>query len=421
MGYVVSLAAVGEEAEEEAATATCRRGDEVLKTYDGFPLQAGDIITSGKEKILLAFLDDSAVTLDQESSLKIEAYPYPARRSPTTVSVESGSAFFAVTPRPDDAHFMVRLRDHTLNVKGTKFVVYTTLDNTGKYLATISVTQGSVTLSPNSKNANEVDITAGTQVAMTVLFNNITGYTPPSTTLQQKNLSKDQIKALASSYVNKTSVSVSNSGAVTIKSITNNNDGSVNTTSLTVVGGKLTKSSTSVKSGKTVTEKISESLKNGVMTGTLTETNGTTKITAKLVGGAGTATVKDGKESYKGTVSVSASNVETVDATSKNGDRIVTITSFQPDGSTQQTITKFANGSTTGTQTSTITAPSGTVTTVTAQVTTALNGTGTSFVSVAGTTPTTTTTGTPKPPIPGFVTPDGTNVTDPSNPTPVSQ
>ena len=432
VGYVVSLAESDDEAEAAPATVTCRRADQLLEAYDGFAVQAGDIITSGKEKALIAFLDESAVTLDKESSLKVEAYPYPARRSPTAVSVESGSAFFLVTPRPDDAHFMVRMREHTIDVKGTKFLVYIKWDEAGgRYQSTVSVTQGQVKLLPSAKGASFVDIMDGTQVALTSLHKNIAGFTGAETTLQEKNLSKDEIKALETGYVNKMSISTGKAGALSIKSIAKNNDGSVNTTSLTEANGVMTKRTSTVKSGMITTEKISESFSKGTSKASLTQLYMGYTIKGKLVGDAGTATVKDGatKELYKGTITIlpgrtrMSQGLRIVDATTKTGKRIVLIIGYLEDGSYQQSVTTFASaGATTGTQVTTITGQNGVVTTINEHVTSAWSGT--DFTNVPGTKPIVTGGGALPPGLPvapDFLTPGGINVDNPSNPNPASQ
>jgi hypothetical protein len=261
---------------------------------------------------------------------------------------------------------------------------------------------------------------------LTSLSKNIAGFTGADTTLQEKNLTKDQIAALESGYVNKMSVSTK-AGAISIKSVAHNNDGTVNTTSLTEANGVLSKRTTTIKDGKVTTEKISESFSGGSTKTTLSQLYLGYKIGAKLIGDEGTATVKDGatKELYKGTIKVTPGNlrmsqgVRIIDATSKTGKRIVIIIGFLADGSYQKSVTTFAAGATTGTQVTTTTGQNGVVTSLSEQVTS--TWTGTDFVNMEGVAPVSTVTGTAKPPVPDFVTPGGINVDNPANPNPVSQ
>ncbi|MCY3017981.1 MAG: FecR family protein [Planctomycetota bacterium] len=425
VGYVVSLAATDDEAEAAPATVTCRRADQVLEAYDGFPLQPGDIITSGKERVLIAFLDESAVTLDKESSIRVEAYPYPAQRKSTTVSVESGSAFFVVTPRPDGAHFMVRMRDHTIDVKGTSFLVYINWDATaGTYTSTISVTKGQVKLCTSATGANFVDIMDGTQLALTLLHKNVAGFTGADTTIQQKNLTKDQIAALEADYVNKLSVSTGKAGEINITSIAKNHYGQVITTSLKEVNGVMTKRTTTFKDGKITTEKFSETTSGGITKASLSQLYMGYKIGAKLVGNDGTATVKDGatKDLYKGTIKITSEGLRIVDATTKTGKHIVIVIGFLLDGSYQKSVSTFAAGATTGTQVTTTTGIDGKATVVTEQVTNVW--TGTDFANVPGTAPVVTGGGALPPGFPAppdFLTPGDHNVDNPTNPNPVSR
>jgi hypothetical protein len=409
VAYVISLA------DEDGAgfvPASCLRASKSIEADNGFAALPGDVITAGTGKTLVAFVDGSCATLSPKSSLKIDAYQYPAQRCPTTVSVESGRAFFSVTPRPDDAHFMVHMRDHTIEVKGTQFDVITEWNSTtNTYSATVGVVKGSVTLNPSGATA--VNMVVGTQVVLTSPITNITGYTGASTTLQQGNISTAEIKTLEASGVSTTEVNVGNNGSVSIKATSKNADGSVTTTSLTEVNGVTTKLSSSTKSGKTTTEKISES---GTKE-TITQNSNGLQITEKLVSGAGTVTIKDSatKTTYTGTVtSITGGSLAT--ATSKSGAKVVVETQYLANGTQQVTTLNLASGATSGSATVTIINPNGSTTTETQQVTSSSSG-----LTPVGA-PTNVATTTPsQPQVPSVSTPGTPNPTNPLNPVPISQ
>jgi|GEM_PF-6609010 len=359
IGYVVDTVLVsdeddvaenaGEVADEPANIAYLVRNGEKLAAVEGTEVFSGDVLSTDPDSTIgIAFLDNSAVTVRPGSTVRIVDYAYPARRTPTYVSVEAGRAYFSVSPRPDDSHFFVQMDTGVVEVKGTKFEVFHTKDSNG-YTTTVAVTKGTVTLKP--KNSNTMDIYSGTQMVMTVVSQNFANFTSGDTTINQKNLTKSEIKVLEAIAISDIEVTVSKKGKVKIKSVNKNIDGTKTYIKMTEFQNKVVKITTVITNslGKVISV-VSES-KSGTKS---KETDGSLYIKSVLKAGQtlGKVTIKDKdtKVRYKGVLTMLADGTQVEDAKSKNGARIVMTEKVNADGSVTKTVVKFAPNATQGTQ-----------------------------------------------------------------------
>lgn len=152
VGYLVNLGPTpGKEAADPEFEATARvlRADRELEASNGFPLLEGDVVITGAHSTAaVAFADESAVTLYDESRLRIRAYAYPAQRQPTLVELEKGGAYFDIKKRPADARFRIDSAAGRVEVKGTVFEILL-IFTAGQWAAEVLVRSGVVNVAGN--------------------------------------------------------------------------------------------------------------------------------------------------------------------------------------------------------------------------------------------------------------------------------
>ncbi|HYG76485.1 MAG TPA: FecR domain-containing protein [Planctomycetota bacterium] len=342
----VNLDAAEEVAEiEQPATSFVTRNGQKTPVVEGMEVYQNDLISTEKAgSIAVVFLDSTAVTLRESSALRINDYSYPAKKSPTHVSLEAGKAFFSINPRPADAHFFVKTALGQVEVKGTKFEIFTHADGAG-YKTTVAVTDGTVTVKPDGQGG--VDLLAGALAVLSIASQNVVGFSGAQVDLTKGNVSKDQIKTMKAGAITDVIVSTGKKNDVKISSISKNPDGTITYIKLTEVNSVATKIQTSVKNaaGKIII-KISESA--GKISASFVD--GTLSIKQKLVGGTGTVQIKDNsnKASYKGTVTTLADGTEVSDGVAKDKSRLVITKQTLADGTIIKTRTTFAAGASEG-------------------------------------------------------------------------
>lgn len=311
---------------------------------EGDVVLAGDVLkTDDQSEIAVAFVDNSAITLRKSTTLKIDDYAYPAKLAPTHITLEEGRAFFSVNPRPDAAHFFIASKFSNVEVKGTKFEIYNTLNSDkATYTTTVGVTEGTVTLKGNTGGGT--DIFDGTTLAFSIGNKTVP---PAPATLEKGNIDSATLKTLKATAVEGVQVSIKN-GKVTVTSILRDaGDGSTTTMKDTTVDGAATGAAFTVKdsSNKTV-ETYSETAK-GVK---LTKKIGNGKLTATAKGKIGTVRTgkatfvdPDTKEKFTGDATFGASTLSRAQnsdtnfqftGTTKNGDGLILI--HNKDGSLLQ-------------------------------------------------------------------------------------
>jgi len=371
VGYIIETNPEAEfETEDIAAppapTAFIVRNGERVPASEGMEVVAGDAVTTDAGgAIAVAFLDSSAVTLDESTRLVIGDFTYPNKKAPTHISLEIGRAFFDIQPRPEEAHFFVRTSLGEVEVKGTKFELWSTRYGDNGFLTTISVTKGAVGVTPNGANA--VEVLDGTQLILDVKNINVAGWGPGTVELKKGNISKERIKMLDKVALCDVHVSVSKSGKVSIKSWNNNPDGTKTYIKLTEIQGKKIQMTTTVKlvvngkAGKRIST-IKET-KTGKVTVKTMEFN-QYKVGQSLVSGSGIARIYDRatKMYYRGSVRTMADGTVlpdgrvlsdgTVvsDVKAKNGSRLVLTKQRFRNGTVVTTQTTFSAGATQGTQ-----------------------------------------------------------------------
>ena len=232
-----------------SATASCVHQGILNEASEGLPVYPGDVISTPENgSVAVVFMDGSAITLRASSRLTISDYAYPRKRVATHVLLNQGTAFFFVTPRPDDAHFFVQTEmKHLVEVKGTKFTV---LVSPQTNLTTVAVSSGTVTVAPNGASA--VQLTTNNVVALNMNTTDIPGYTGATTNLTKTTLTPQQIKALQKNAIVDVLVSVNPKGVITIHSTEENADGTVTKVKRTELKGNVIHSVITVKSGKKV-------------------------------------------------------------------------------------------------------------------------------------------------------------------------
>ncbi len=357
VGYLIQTN-VNEDVDEADADkapefdAICTRNGERIEATEGMEVYANDLIaTTDKGTIAIAFLDSSAVTLRPGARLKIDDYAFPAQHTPTHLSLETGKAFFSVNPRPDDAHFFIRMITGQVEVKGTKFEVFQSALS-GAYTTQVAVTSGTVTLKPNASGGT--DIVDGTMVVMTIASTSIgsvnTGQTGSDITFTKTNLDKNAVKAMKAGAVTDVVVSTGKKNDVKISSVHTNVDGTKTYIKLSEINGTEVTTSTIIKGtdGKTILAKITEG--KGKKSVSLIE--GTLAIKESIVGTTGKASIKDksAKKSWAGTATILGDGTEVVDCKAKDGSRVVITRQYLADGTWIKTKTTFAAGATDGTR-----------------------------------------------------------------------
>jgi len=351
VGYLIravsaeDVTAAENDAAEPASTSFVTRNNQRLAVIEGMEVFQSDVVSTQKGGVIaVVFRDSSAVTLRESSSLAIETYNYPGVSGPTLLNLE-GKAYFSVTPRPPDSLFSVATQLGKVQVKGTKFEIFTHADGSG-YKTTIAVTDGKVLVSPNGSGG--VELTDGTLAVLAMATTKIAGFAGSPVEFAKDNIPKDQIKSLKIGAITDVVVSIGKKNDVKITSINKNPDGTITYIKMVEVNENTVSISTSVKdaSNKTIV-KITES--KGKISATLTE--GAISIKQSITGSSGTVQIKDGKVSYKGSVATLGNGTQVNDATnSKDKSRIVITKQTRDDGTVVKTTTKFATGATEGTR-----------------------------------------------------------------------
>ncbi|HYF49955.1 MAG TPA: FecR family protein [Planctomycetota bacterium] len=367
IGYILEVSDDERESEADNYATIIHNGKEVFASH-GMPVYAGDTVTTGAESMVgVAFVDSCAVTLRETTRLKILEYEYPNRLKPTKVELEDGRAYFDINPRPVAAHFFIKTTGGEVEVKGTKFQVYSVPDGGGSFTTSVAVTQGTVTLQPNGANA--VDILNGTQVIVNVRNPKVAGFSGDPVTISKGNIDKNTIKTLKKGAFFGTEVQINKKGQVKIKSQTLNGDGSVTKLQVTEIAGKRVKSVSTTKDGKVTTLKTNFNKDRA----SISRVEGSQKIAEKFKGNVGKTTIKDKstKQSFVGTIKKLRDGLWVSDTSvKKDGTRLVIRREILPDGTEITHKTVFKKGASTGVETKTTRLPSGKVMLETCGVTT---------------------------------------------------
>ncbi len=355
-GYVITDLDLSDEADADPdVPAGYRlRGAEREEVLPGMPLLAGDVLeNSGPQPIGVVFADGSAATLRPGAQLKIVEYGYPVAKAATRVEVEKGNVFFAVEPRPAEARFLVGTPLGTVEVKGTKFGVYT-LREGDLWKTTVAVTDGTVTVNPNG--AGGIDIFEGTKLILSIPNTSLnTAYPPnlpPPVEITEGNLTKEEIKELKATAAVRAEVKTNpDKGVVQIVAFVQNADGSTTVVKVKEVNGQRISTSAVTKGidGKVIS-KINQGV--GKLKTTVVDSNGRVfKVSAK--GTTGKATVKDpvNKRTYKSdNVTVGADGTVSFTAVAKDGSRIIRETKILSDGTKIETTIDIPAGADKGTK-----------------------------------------------------------------------
>ncbi|MCX7804807.1 MAG: FecR domain-containing protein [Planctomycetota bacterium] len=361
-GYVITDIDLSDEADADPdVPAGYRlRRSEREEVVPGMPLLAGDAVeNSGNQPIGVVFADGSAATLRPGGKLKIVEYGYPAAKTATRVEVEKGDVFFAVEPRPADARFLVGTPLGIVDVKGTRFGVYTLLEG-NSWKTTVAVTDGVVTVVPNGSQG--IDILEGTKLILSIPKTSLnTAYPPkkdPPVDIEKGNLTKDEIKILQATAAVKAEVKTNpDKGIVQIVAFVQNADGSTTVVKVKEVNGVRVSTSavTKASDGKLISKVAQGFDKEGTVGKSKTivvDSKGRIfNISAK--GGAGKATVKDpaNKRTYKSdNVTVGADGTVRFEALAKDGSRIIRETKILRDGTKIETTIDIPAGATKGTK-----------------------------------------------------------------------
>lgn len=362
----------------------CIRDGEKIPITEGMSVFEGDqIVTEKTNGYSIAFLDSSTMTVRPASSVKIEAYGYPAKLAPTQINVQTGTAFFSAEARPDTAHFFVNLPlGRSVEVKSAslasaeaqvaareidpvsgrrvapgsaKFEVVASPASPTPVLS-VAVTAGTVSLVSNGIG---VDIKVGTQLVYSVASQN--GLVPPPLPhdLSAGNLSPTDIKALAKNSLSDAKVSVTN-GKVTVASTIHNPDGTLSTSTLKATNGVLTslKSTTKDSTGRTI-ETVTETPK-GIVKSEQIPGGGFLKTST--ITGKGSIKIP-GSPVIKGTVTPGPNGGYSFVGFGKNGAELTYTETIGNDGTVTVNSTLTLNGIVT--KIIKVTAPDGTVTTTT--------------------------------------------------------
>jgi hypothetical protein len=347
-----------ETADDPPPPAYCVRDGKRLPVSEGMEAYAGDVVETGADgAIAIAFMDSCAVTLRESTTLRIDDYAYPDRLAPTYLSLESGSAFFDIQPRPENAHFFVRTKGGEVDVKGTKFEILSSPYG-NDFKTTVAVTKGKVTITP--KNATSVWVEDGNQAVVSIKNYNIPGWDTSNPELKKGNISKDMLKVLKKTALCDVMVTVTDKKgqvddqgrqikSVKIKSWNKNPDGTKTYIRLTEITGEKIRMSTTVKSSNNkVISRIIEN-RNRIVTKGI---DGNLQIRHRTVDGTGTATIRDRalKKVYMGSVVTMADGTVYCDTKAKDGTRMVYSTKRLAGGTIVTIKTVFANGSDQGTQ-----------------------------------------------------------------------
>ncbi|MCY3022764.1 MAG: FecR family protein [Planctomycetota bacterium] len=325
-----------------------------MPASEGLEVLAGDVVTTEKEgSIGIVFLDSSAVTLRESSTIRIVDYAYPEQKAPTHLSLESGRVFFDIRPRPQEAHFFIRTVAGDVEVKGTKFEVWSTPDGSD-FKTIVSVKKGKVAVTPTGSTS--VDILDGIQAILHIKNINIAGLTGGIGELTKGNIPKDQVKLLDATALCDVEVSVKDKKgsagvkkAVQIKSWNRNPDGTKTYIKLTEIDTDKVRMTTIVKNqANKVVSRINES-RGRVRTNSI---EGNLSIRQRLSDGAGVGMVRDTatRKLYRGSVITMADGTVITDCKAKDGSRIVITRLRLLDGTIITTKTTFEPGATQGTQ-----------------------------------------------------------------------
>jgi hypothetical protein len=438
IGYLISVPADEEKADEVslADEVTCTRGGQALRFEEGMPVFAGDAIETGKgAQVGVAFLDSSVITLRPASRLVVTDYAYPQKREPTHVELTKGRGFFAVNPRPADAHFFVKMPVGEVEVKGTKFEIYASWTGDA-YEGRVAVTNGNVTLT--WAHAGGLDVKAGEKTLLHMDASVVPELANAQTVdVQKGNMSKAECKLIEACACSCIEVNLGKKNDVKIKSLLKNTDGSKTSTKITEINGHRTYLSSQTKNADK--KVVAKTLESGDKRQWY-EDNGSSQVSVKLKGDSGTMRIKlfnnfqespvptRGKHgrattsqlysevlTFTGTVTKGADGSLHGEGVTKDGDRIVLdertdaagtfirtqsyslvdpadtskittvvfATETSASGVVTQYTTTFDPGATTGTQTIVTTAVDGTKTTTQVAVNATVDGDG-HYVVVPG-------------------------------------
>lgn len=352
VGYIIELDPEGDmEADNEDKAlepkAFCVHNGERLPASEGLEVYAGDTIVTEKDGLIaVAFVDSSALTLRASSTVKIDDYAYPARKAPTHVTVEQGRAFFDIKPRPDDAHFFVRTKMGEVEVRGTKFEVWSAPYGAG-FKTTIAVKKGTVTVTPTGSKS--VQVNDGTQLILNITNLNIAGWSPDAMELNKGNISKDMMKVLDASALCDVEVNVSKKKLVRIKSWNKNPDGSKTYIRMTEIAGSQIRMVTIVKNaaGKAIAR-----IRDYKGRSSSQAVEGNLSIKQRLSDGAGIGVIRDNatRKYYRGSVVTLDDGTVVTDCKARDGSRIVYSKQRLSNGTIITIKTTFDPGATQGTQ-----------------------------------------------------------------------
>ena len=379
-GYIITDLDVAseKEAEEDVPVGFCLRGDNRIELVPGMAVYAGDAIESSEgQTVGVVFADGSVATLRPASRMKVAEYAFPAKRVPTRVVMEKGNAFFAVEHRPADAHFFVGTPLGNVEVKGTKFGVYTMRDGVS-WKTTVAVTDGTVSVVPNgSGGLNLIDVTQGNKLVLSVpntTLNPDQGIPPVD--INEGNLTKQEIAVFQETAAVRAEVKTDAKGGVKITAFVQNADGSTTVVKIKEVNGVRVSTSTVTKG---IDGKIVSKVKQGYQKQAVTVVDADGKVfKVKVKETSGSAKIKDpttGK-SYKTdskdptAFKVNPDGSVNFRAVSKDGSWIERSTAVDGNGTKTET-TIIVDDPTTGTGTRKVVVhnPDGSGTTVTSNVT----------------------------------------------------
>ncbi len=372
VGFFISTVS---ESDQESVTARAKfiRDGKEFDAVEGHEVYPGDVvITDETGGISIAFLDSSAVRLHESTEFVIQP---GLNDQPASVQLSYGHASFASSPtaRPEvtdakDPKSMLIVGDGITNLINlgigshssisastlAKFDILITRDANGNtFTATVAVLKGTAKLNP--VNANAVALAFGSQTLMTIT-NPVTGVTNSQVTLNQGNLTKDQIAALAAKSVADTTVSVSSNGTVTINSVIKNSDGSIAIGKVTQVNGVVTKDSWTTKDSNNKTIATWSESKTSI---SMSRVDGpyTLKTTVKKPADSGTGTFKGlNGVTYKGvtTVSPKTGTITFTSTPAKDGSKAIytfdpglgkdTVTIIKKDGTATQSTVTYLKG-----------------------------------------------------------------------------
>jgi hypothetical protein len=232
-----------------------------------------------------------------------------------------------------------------------KFDIIVNRDANGTtFTSTVAVLKGTATL--NRAGANAVDVLFGSQALLTI-HNNVAGAGPTSTTVNQGNLTKDQIAALAANSVADVTVVVNTNRSVTINAVIKNSDGSISLGKATTISGIVTKDTWTTKDANNKTIATWSENKSNIMLSRVYD-GYTLKSNVSKKSGIGNSTFKGPSgTAYKGTTTVSAvnGNITFTSTTAKDGSQAIytydpssgkqTVTIIMKDGSATQTTQSY--------------------------------------------------------------------------------